>query len=174
MASITKDWFDTLTFELTTEQVFAVNRLLGETQFRFVSYNDATKNLNKVKETARLYEPFEKGGKTSTGMKRPMNSSPELSQHHFIASASPNPTKPLAIYSSNSMQQSTQLLKKLREIVSCDFPQISNAFDFEILEKGITKGYYITLDEFKVAAKQVMRALANKYKNLDFTRKLII
>jgi hypothetical protein len=59
----------------------------------------------------------------------------------------------------------------VKDIVRSDFASVYNDFDFEILERGIRNGYYINLEEFKVAAKQVIRAMSLKHKNLDMSCK---
>lgn len=117
MASITKDWFDSLTFELTTEQIFAVNKLLGESQLRFVPLNEASKNLKKLKEKVQLYSAPKKGGKISTDVKRPIENSSDLSNNspvqHQILSKPEN--KDLAL--EDPKEAIMDLFKTLRRIV---------------------------------------------------------
>ena len=70
-------------------------------------------------------------------------------------------------------QQILELLEKLKEIVRKDFPDIAHEFDADFLETSIKRGYYDNIEEFKVGAKQVIRAIAKKHKRMDFTRKFL-
>jgi len=170
MASITQKEFDRLTFELYADQIFALNRVLGETQFRFIPHSDASKNLEKIKKISKLYEPAEKGGKTGSGEQRPTERIREAQAN--ISQPQVKPTfVPAMVGSNDEKEKCKDLLDRLKSIVKRDFPQVSSSFDSEMLERGILKGYFLTLSEFETAAKQVIRAMSNKYKNLDFTRK---
>jgi hypothetical protein len=57
-------------------------------------------------------------------------------------------------------QQSLELLEKLKDIISKDFPDISHEFDSDFLETSIKRGYFDNVEEFKVGAKQVIRAIS--------------
>lgn len=64
-------------------------------------------------------------------------------------------------------QNSQDLLNRIKEILLKDFPDTKGEFDFEILDRGIKNGYYINLEEFKVAARQVIRAFSVKHSRSD-------
>ena len=112
---------------------------------------------------------------SSYGNKRPADSFREAyirrvpsPRHSPMMSQSPAPT-PVPIQSSSLNSQ--DLLNKIKEILQKDFPDIKGEFDLDILERGIKNGYYINADEFRVAAKQVIRAFATKHSIYDCTSK---
>lgn len=168
-----KDWIDSLTFEINAEQVATLNRILPSHKFRFVPYDEGMKNV-RIKRTgsSNEFSKYEaspnRGGKTHYGLKHPGGS---LKDSSFNDYSLPGPNSNAASVNENMsspMQPCFDLLSTLKEIVTKDFQSIKHKFDFEILERGINNGYYINLEEFKVAARQVIRALASKHKEMNF------
>ena len=110
---------------------------------------------------------------SSYGNKRPADSFREAyvrrvpSPHHSpMLSQAPAPT-PTHSTSLNSQD----LLNRIKEILQKDFSDIKNEFDLDFLERGIRNGYYNNADEFRVAARQVIRAFSTKHNRYDFSRK---
>jgi hypothetical protein len=166
-----KDWIDTLTFELTLDQVLALNKILPDHRFKFRPFDEAMRNLSKLKRGSRIDIP-PLGGKTGYGNKRPAETPRDVSYNEYSTPAVTSNAPSVADFPINPMQSSLDLLSKMKDIITKEFPRVKNEFDFEILERGINNGYYINLEEFKVACRQVIRALAAKHKELDFSCKL--
>lgn len=166
-----RQWLETLTFELNMDQVASLNKLMPSNKFRFRPYDDASKNASRARLNQTYNAPLE-GGKISFHSKRPADAPRETS---YYESSFPNGTSnaPSVVdQPSTPVHTNVELLNKIRDIVSNDFPNIKNEFDFAFLERGINDGYFITLEEFKIAAKQVIRAMSNKHPELNFSCKL--
>lgn len=64
---------------MSPDRVASFNKYMDDTGFRFVPLNDVGKNFGKLMDKAKLYRVPPKGGKTSEGMKRPLEASPNIS-----------------------------------------------------------------------------------------------
>lgn len=107
------------------------------------------------------------------GYKRPMESMKDSSHNDYSAPGPSSNAPSVTDTPSHPMQPAFDLLAKIKEIISKEFPSVKSEFDHEILERGINNGYYINLDEFKIATRQVLRSLAKKHKELNMTCKLL-
>ena len=125
------------------------------------------------KRTSEFYKDTSPTAKYASMETEKLTSEPFKTNAPATDSSSKLPPASMAKAPNDPMKESLDLLNKIEEIVTNDYPSIKNEFDFSYLQRGINNGYYFTLEEFKVAAKQIIRAIQRKHQELDLSSKLI-